>query len=183
MIKKVSRLLVSIYYNIRYRCQYKKRIKMCLVNSIKGPLHMELLDKSSVFIGEFLMSRGPMYLKGIKNGQIVIGNNCFFNHNCSITAACSIKIGNDCMFANNIVIIDHDHKVVNNIVTDELLCDSVIIDNNVWIGANTTILKGVHIGEGAIVAAGAVVNKDVEAHSVVGGVPIRILKDFKNERQ
>lgn len=50
------------------------------------------------------------------------------------------------------------------------------IGNHVWIGINATILKGVTIGDGAIIAAGAVVNKDVEENSLVGGVPAKILK-------
>ena len=51
-----------------------------------------------------------------------------------------------------------------------------MIGDNVWVGANVTILKGVHIGSGAVIAAGAVVNKDVEPHTVVGGVPAKIIR-------
>jgi acetyltransferase-like isoleucine patch superfamily enzyme len=53
----------------------------------------------------------------------------------------------------------------------------IIIGNHVWVGMNATILKGVTIGDGAIIAAGSIVTKDVKANTLVGGVPARILKE------
>ena len=53
---------------------------------------------------------------------------------------------------------------------------SIVIEDDVWIGGGTTILAGVHIGKGAIIAAGAVVNKDVPEYAIVGGVPAKLLK-------
>ena len=82
------------------------------------------------------------------------------------------------MFANNLVIVDHDHKYSSSGITGELVSNEINIGNNVWCGANVTILKGVHIGDGAVIAAGAVVNRDVPAHTVVGGVPARVLKEI-----
>ena len=57
---------------------------------------------------------------------------------------------------------------------------SIIVGQGVWIGANTTILPGVHIGEGAVIAAGAVVNKDVEKNCLYGGVPAKLIKRLDN---
>jgi len=80
------------------------------------------------------------------------------------------------MFANNLVIVDHDHKREDGAVTGDLISEPVVIGNNVWCGANVTILKGVTIGDGAVIAVGAVVTKEVEAHSLVGGIPARQLE-------
>ena len=80
------------------------------------------------------------------------------------------------MFANNIVIIDHDHVIGGNGVTGELTARPVIIEDHVWCGANVTITKGVHIGSGAVIGANAVVINDVEAHSIVAGVPAKKIK-------
>ena len=108
-------------------------------------------------------------------GNLSIGENVFFNHNCSITCADKIKIGNHCMFANNFVIVDHDHEVGENGVTGDLTAKPIVIEDRVWCGANVTIVKGVHIGAGAVIAAGAVVIKDVPKRAVVAGVPGKVI--------
>lgn len=77
------------------------------VNSIRGALKIEIIGNGCIAVGHFLMSRGPLYLKSVNGGKITIGENVFFNHNCSLTCAESIVIGDNCMFANNLVIIDH----------------------------------------------------------------------------
>ena len=82
-------------------------------------------------------------------------------------------IGNQCMFANNFVVVDHDHDRKDGKILKELVSAPVKIGNNVWCGANVTVLKGVTIGDGAVIAAGSVVNRDVAAYSVVAGVPAR----------
>jgi len=120
-----------------------------------------------------LMTAGPFYIKCTDKAEITIGDNCFFNHNCSLTAAENIVIGNQCMFANNFVVVDHDHDRKDGKILKELVSAPVKIGNNVWCGANVTILKGVTIGDGAVIAAGSVVNRDVAAYSVVAGVPAR----------
>ena len=145
------------------------------VNSIRGTLKTEIKGTGSITIGKFLMSRGPLYLKSVNGGKLTIGENVFFNHNCSITCAENITIGNYCMFANNLVVIDHDHKMENGRATSELVSKPVIIEEGVWCGANVIITKNVHIGTGAVIAAGAVVTKDVPARTMVAGVPAKII--------
>ena len=143
------------------------------VNSIRGTFKTEIIGDGCIAIGHFLMSRGPLYLKSVNGGKLTIGEDVFFNHNCSITCAEKITIGNHCMFANNLVIVDHDHIVGVEGVTGELIAKPVIIEDRVWCGANVTITKGVHIGTGAVIAAGAVVTRDVQEKTVVAGVPAR----------
>jgi acetyltransferase-like isoleucine patch superfamily enzyme len=64
-----------------------------------------------------------------------------------------------------------------------LLPAPIHIGKHVWIGANATICPGVSIGDGAVIAAGAVVNRDVDANTVVGGVPARVIKNLKEEEK
>lgn len=122
------------------------------------------------------MSAGPLYFKCEEKALISIGNQCFFNHNCSITSASSITIGDKCNFANNVVIVDHDHKIGRFGVEEGLNTSEVRIGTNVWIGANVTILRGVTIGDGAVIAAGAVVNCDISQYELWGGLPARFIK-------
>lgn len=146
------------------------------VNSIRGALKIEIIGNGCIAVGHFLMSRGPLYLKSVNGGKITIGENVFFNHNCSLTCAESIVIGDNCMFANNLVIIDHDHKILKDGVTGALVSEPIIIEERVWCGANVTITKGVHIGRGAVIGANAVVVNDVKAYSTVAGVPAKKIK-------
>ena len=177
MLKKLYLLINSILHFAYVKLRFGQKIDIHLINSIKGKLSIEMLEKSKIKIGGFLMMRGPLYLKCTENALIEIGNECFFNNNCSITAVEKIVIGNQCKFANNLVIIDHDHVVQHGHAVAECIAKPIKIDNNVWVGANCTILKGVHIGEGAIIAAGAVVTKDVPAHSIVAGIPAKVVKE------
>lgn len=166
----------SITSYISMKIRYGNRVKLHPINSIRGKISVELFQDACLEIGEFFMSRGPMYIKCLEHASIQLGDRVFFNNNCSITSASSIHIGDHCMIANNVVIIDHDHIVDHNGVSGKLNSRPVEIGNNVWIGANAVITKGVHIGDGAVIAAGAVVTKDVTAHSMVGGVPAKELK-------
>lgn len=114
----------------------------------------------------------------LEDAHLQIGENCFFNHNCSITCVKDIKIGSGCNFANNVVIVDHDHAVLSNGVEKDLVSMPIIIGKYVWVGANVTILKGVTIGDGAVIAANSVVRNDVKPHTIIAGVPAKLVKEI-----
>lgn len=168
--------LVSAWKILSARVCTHGKVRTTWINSIKGAFKTEIIGDGYISIGHFLMSRGPLYLKSVNGGKMTIGENVFFNHNCSLTCAESIVIGNDCMFANNLVIVDHDHRIEKDGVTGTLVSKPIIIEDRVWCGANVTITKGVHIGTGAVIGANAVVVNDVEAHSIVAGVPAKKIK-------
>lgn len=175
-MKKILLGFKSVLFFLISKLRYRKRIQTHIINSIRGNINLQLHGKSTLKVGTFLMTQGPLYIKAIDNGQIIIGDNVFFNHNVSITSARKVSIGNNVDISNNVVIVDHDHIVNKKGVTGSLICDSVKIGDNVWIGANVTITKGVHIGEGSVIAAGAVVTQDIPNHSLAGGVPAKVIK-------
>ncbi len=112
---------------------------------------------------------------------ISIGSNTYIGEYNNIRAAGGkISIGNDCLISQHITIVSSNHCFRKNSLIRlqpwSLSKNSVIIDNDVWIGANCVILPGVHINEGAVVAAGSVVTKDVPAYGIVCGNPARLLK-------
>ena len=172
-MKKVIIGCKSVFTYMKYKILYGSRIQMAKINSLKGRIEIDLFSDAKCRIGNFLMTAGPFYIKCTDKAEITIGDNCFFNHNCSLTAAENIVIGNQCMFANNFVVVDYDHDRKDGKILKELVSAPVKIGNNVWCGANVTVLKGVTIGDGAVIAAGSVVNRDVAAYSVVAGVPAR----------
>lgn len=166
----------GVFLYLRYKIQYGGLVKMSLINSIKGKLCINVLENGRLDIGKFMMTAGPCYLKVLENAHLIIGDRVFLNHNCSITCAKNIEIGSGCNIANNVVIIDHDHNIGEHGVVEGLSFSAVRIGNNVWIGANVVVLKGVTIGNGSIVAAGAVVRNDIPPYELWGGVPARRIK-------
>lgn len=181
-IKKLRLFIKSVYIYGVLKIKYGHCISMSIINSIKGKIKIELSLGSELEIGHFFMSAGPCYIKCTENANCKIGNRVFLNHNCSITCVEEISIGNNCNIANNVVIVDHNHNMGENGVEDGFESSAVHIGENVWIGANATILKGVSIGDGSVVAAGAVVNKNIPSHEVWGGVPARKIRKLMNEK-
>lgn len=94
-----------------------------------------------------------------------------------IYASESIVIGSDCMIAPFVYLVDSDHGIERAMPMNQQpnKVESIVVGSDVWIGAHAVILKGVTIGDGAIVASGAVVRSDVPAYSIVGGVPARVI--------
>ena len=106
-----------------------------------------------------------------------LGRNVFINHDCSFLDLGGITIEEEVMLGPKVSLITENHPVDPG-ERKALVCKRVVIKRNAWIGAAATILPGVTIGENAVVAAGAVVAKDVPANTVVGGVPAKILKQL-----
>lgn len=182
LFKLIKQILVCIYIYVKLKILYFNKIKIKLINSIKGKFVVEIKKGGYCNIGKFIMIRGPMYIICEENAELKIGSHCFFNHNCSLTCMDKVSIGDNCMFANNFVLVDHNHKIGDQGVEDGYECASIYIGNNVWFGANVTVLKGVTIGDGAVIAAGAVVTNDIPPFEIWGGVPACFIKKINKQR-
>ena len=108
------------------------------------------------------------------------------DHASFIATIAHIYIGNYVMFGPSVTIRGGDHRLdiigkhISEVREDEKLPENdadVIIEDGVWVGCNVTILKGVRIGKGAVVAAGSVVTKDVLPYTIVGGIPANVIKN------
>ncbi len=104
-----------------------------------------------------------------------VGEGVFINAGCRFQDQGGIYLGDRALIGHNVVIATLNHNM-DPAKRANLLPAPVHIGADAWLGANVTVLPGVSIGAGAVVAAGAVVTKDVEANTVVGGVPARLLK-------
>jgi acetyltransferase-like isoleucine patch superfamily enzyme len=109
---------------------------------------------------------------------ITIGNNVFINHACSFLDMGGITIEDDVLIGPKVNLVTENHPL-DPANRKALICKPIVIKRNAWIGAAVTILPGVTIGENAVVAAGAVVSKDVAANSIVGGVPAKVIKTIR----
>ncbi len=116
----------------------------------------------------------------IESAALNFGDRVHVSRNTHFNIQNAIHIGDDVMIAAGCKFIDHDHGFAARdqpMVRQPIATAPIHIDNNVWIGANAIVLKGVHIGSGSVIAAGAVVRKDVPANQIWGGVPARYIKD------
>lgn len=147
-------------------------------------------EKSRVQIGKSCHVRGEL-LVFAHGGQIVIGDDCYVGEGTRIWSGKSIVIGNRVLISHGVNIFDsqthslsardrseHFRKIITSGHPKEIYLDEspVVIEDDVWIACMSIILKGVHIGRGAVVAAGSVVTRDVPAWSVVAGNPAQVIK-------
>jgi acetyltransferase-like isoleucine patch superfamily enzyme len=119
-----------------------------------------------------LFSGVAIYLDG-PTAHVRVGDRTYINRRSEIMCRTRVTIGADCAIAWDVSISDTDYHRL-----DHDLCDApVTIGDHVWIGARAAILKGVAIGPGAVVAAGAIVTRDVPAGKLVAGAPARVIRD------
>ncbi len=117
----------------------------------------------------------PLY---INNGtNLYIGKNVFINFDCTFLALGGIIIEDNVLIGPKVSMLSEGHPLDPE-QRDSLVPGKVHIKKNAWIGANATILPGVTIGENSVVAAGAVVSKDVPDNTVVAGVPAKVIKSI-----
>ena len=122
----------------------------------------------------------PFYTDCGKN--IHIGKNVFINMGCKFQDQGGIFIGDGALIGHNVVLASLNHAASPK-DRGSMIPAPIRIGKNVWVGANAVILPGVTIGDGAIVAAGAVVNRDVPENTVVGGVPAKVIRTIHEEEQ
>lgn len=113
------------------------------------------------------------------NSNVSIGEGSFANNDCYFDDNATITIGADCAIGPQVMFCTTTHEIGKYPRSGEVLSKSILVENGCWIGARVTLLPGVHIGTGCIVAAGAVVNKDCEPNGLYAGVPAQRIKDLQ----
>lgn len=140
---------------------------------------------TNIRVGSNTIFLPHLFLTAWGQGLINIGDNCSFGCYCHISAINRITIGDNLLTGKWVTIVDNNHGQISlnemkmRPLERGLFSNGPIeIGNNVWIGDKATILSGVKIGDGAIIAANAVVTKNVPAYSVVAGNPGKVIKSF-----
>ena len=145
------------------------------------------------FVGTSVSGRGPASFAGVSvkkrwrsaaeirlpfytdcGVRIHLGKRVFINSNCMFTDLGTITLEDDALIGPNVTLATVNHRR-NPAERRHLDLAPIVIKRRAWVGANATITPGVTIGENAIVAAGAVVTKDVAANTIVGGIPARVI--------
>lgn len=150
-------------------------------------------NRKRILIGNNCHIRGELLIQAY-GGLIKIGDNCFLGEGSKIWSGESVEIGNNVLISHNVNIIDTSSHEINHIEREEsfqnlikkghpknkgsIKTSKIIIEDSVWVNFNSVILKGVKIGKGAIIAAGAIVTKDVEPFTLVAGNPATKIKSL-----
>ncbi|WP_174935824.1 sugar O-acetyltransferase [Burkholderia lata] len=139
------------------------------VRTLFGELIGTQVDDGFVLIPPFHATGGT----GMK-----IGRNVFVNQNCTFYDLGGLEIGDDVMIGPNVSLITSGHPVEPSRRRDAVVAKPIVIGRNVWIGAGATIIGGVTVGENSVVAAGAVVTRDVPPNVLVGGNPAAVIRSI-----
>ena len=164
-------------YKLREASFATKKLLVQLNNSSDAAETRDLLSQiTGSAIDESVVVFTPLY---INYGQHTkIGKNVFINFDCVFLDLGGITIEDNVLIAPKVSLLSEGHPVSPK-ERQSLVPGHIHIKKNAWIGAGATILQGVTIGENAVVAAGAVVSKDVPANTIVGGVPAKIIKTIQ----
>ncbi len=165
---------------MRYYSRQAQKITMEINTKYHEPeelaeLFAQLIDKP---VGEMFGLFPPFYTDFGKN--ITIGNHVFINSDCKFQDQGGITIDDGALIGHGVVLATLNHDM-DPAKRQQLHPAPIHIGKCVWIGANATVTGGVTIGDNSIVAAGAVVTKDVPANVVVGGVPAKFIKKIESD--
>lgn len=186
-LPQMTGFLSLIFYRIIFRNVRTGRNIKCWGRMLisKSPLSSIAIGSDCVLVSSRSRATiaifSPVKISAYKGSRISIGNKVSMNGTCITCRSTSVEIGDNTMIASNVIIVDSDFHApwppedrTHNMGYER---DSgVKIGENVWLGMNTIVLKGVSIGDNSIITAGSVVVEDIPANVVAGGVPARVIK-------
>lgn len=158
-----SLLLEAIKIKSKLNCEYHTEDEIREIFS----------ELTSQPVNETLRLVPPFHTDCGKN--IRIGENVFINSNCTMQDQGGIYIGDNVLIGHNACLLTLNHNEDPK-KRANLMPSPIKIGNGAWLGSNVTVLPGVSIGDGAIVAAGAVVTKDVDENTIVAGIPAKVMR-------
>lgn len=138
------------------------------------PGKLEMYPYSKIVIVKNFTIHSGAHVIVTENSILKLGSG-YINRNCRIKVYKEIEIGNDVAISENVTMWDSDVHNIKNTATRKTA--PIKIGNHVWIGTNSIILKGVTIGDGSIIAASAVVNKDIPPKCLAAGVPAKVIRE------
>jgi maltose O-acetyltransferase len=179
LLQKVREELASL----NLRLSVTRAILSPLPPNVGTRVRVQVMRMAGFRIGHGTMFWGMPIIVGDGDimSKLTIGEGCWINVGCYFEVGEEIRIGNDVSFGPESMVLTSTHDTRVGTPTRRAVEVSqmpVVIKDGAWLGARCTILPGVTVGEGAIVAAGAVVHRDVPPNTLVAGVPARVVKEL-----
>ncbi|EOX8377655.1 DapH/DapD/GlmU-related protein [Salmonella enterica] len=165
------------YYFFILRKKKNPRTACILFNNllISKRKRYNILRNAGVSVNSNSTIIDPFYFE---QGQVTLLGKVFINANCVFLDAGNISIGNNTAIGPNVVLTTVTHPISPDRRPKETICASINIGNNVWIGANSTILPGVSIGDNSVIACNSMVNADVPPNTLYAGTPAVFKKNL-----
>ena len=175
--KRLREGLKSRWRNIYYRLLGVKLHGYVWLRQVEIPRNysdIEIESNCALDRGVTLLCSG----EALSHPKILIGANTYINRHTFIDAILSVTIGENCAIGPNCYITDHDHGLDEKFppLQQPMVAKKTAMGDRVWLGANVTVLKGVQIGDDAVIGAGSVVNKDIPSGAIAVGVPAKVIK-------
>ena len=170
--------LIALLLRRRYLSSYGSRLKLDGLAFIAPRVVLQIGPKGRIELGRWSWVGHGCKLRS-HEGMISIGAKTVMGQECTISAYQHVSIGRECVIADRVMLIDFDHGVVDvetPIRLQGIYKRDVRVGNNVWMGYGACILRGVTVGDNAVIGTNAVVTRDVPANAVVAGVPARVLR-------
>ena len=177
--KRLRRVLREELSGLHLRLMLARILLAPIPIDVGGRLRVLILRLIGFEIGHGTIMAGTPTITGSKDiyRNLTIGRGCWINVGCLFDLGAAINIGNNVSIGHEVIVLTNSHEIGTPYQRAAKLCATpVTIDNGAWLGSRCTILPGVNIGAGAIVAAGAVVHHDVPPNTLVAGVPARVVK-------
>lgn len=151
------------------KLERRKNVEFGFINLISPNTEITVDKGGKLIWGKVLKMRSGSKVRVRKNAEIIIGDNFSMSNRCILASHELIRIGNDVQFGPGVLVYDHDHdfRVEGGLKANKYKTAPVIIGNNVWIGANTIILRGTKIGDDCVIGAGSILKGEYMSNSVV----------------
>ncbi|HEY2602044.1 MAG TPA: acyltransferase [Thermoleophilaceae bacterium] len=177
--------LIARLLRKRFLTSYGRRLKLDGLCFIGPRVTLQIGKDARIELGRWSWLGHGTKIR-CHEGVVSIGAKTVMGQECTISAFQHVSIGRECVIADRVMLIDFDHGVVEverPIRLQGIYKRDTRVGNNVWIGYGACILRGVTVGDNAIIGTNAVVTKDVPANAVVGGVPAELIRMRKTPRR
>jgi acetyltransferase-like isoleucine patch superfamily enzyme len=174
---KYARLLLSLLRR-RWLTPYGRRLHCDGISFVPPSVVIQIGKGGRVEIGRWSWLGHGTKIR-CHEGVVSIGAKTVLGQECTISAYQHVSIGRECVVADRVMLIDFDHGMVEverPVRLQGIYKRDVRVGNNVWIGYGACILRGVTVGDNAVIGTNAVVTEDVPDNAVVGGVPARVIR-------
>jgi acetyltransferase-like isoleucine patch superfamily enzyme len=169
----VKNVLYKVLIHTRWKLKilslkilFGNQIKLHWSDKIAPSVKVRINDGGCITLGEKVELRENCILNVTAGGKITIEDRVFMNDGCCINSRGTVLIESDTMFGQGVKIYDHDHDYKSKNMKINFKQDPVIIGQNVWICSNVIVLRGCHVGNGSVIAAGTVVKKSINSNTL-----------------